>query len=135
VRYIVIFTVFGFTAYGVTTFFDSGLYWMLGLSAALLGSALYSSITRSKTRKPSYLTVPSEDDLGADGWALSYTAEDNDHYLAAKIYKSPKEDTYYVVLSHSDSEPHRLEEESYLTTLEEATEVADAWVNIYKEYE
>jgi hypothetical protein len=135
VRYIVIFTVLGFTAYGMTVLFDSGLYWMLGLSAALLASSLYNSSIRSKARKQSYLAVPSQDELASDGWVLCHTRQDSDHYLSAHIYKLPEEDAYYVVLSHSDSEPHRLEEESYLTTLEEAKELVDAWVNVYNESE
>lgn len=74
--------------------------------------------------------MPEIDSVAMQGWSLIYTAENNDYFMLAQVFKSDTGKTYRTILSETSSPPS-IEDDSEYDSLDDAKEAADDWVNSY----
>ena len=74
--------------------------------------------------------IPEIDSMAMQGWSLIYTAENNDYFMLAQVFKSDTGKTYRTILSETSSPPS-IEDDSEYDSLDDAKKAADDWVNSY----
>ena len=75
--------------------------------------------------------IPEVDSMAEEGWALIYTAEDNDYFMLAQVYESDSGQDFRAILS-TTSNPPTIQSDGEYESLDQAKVAADDWAYTYR---